>query len=170
MEEPQGQSEQLSRVIAFDTTDRAIWPAQELRTALRRQMGARLTHVFPGPNRGEIASVLASLATPPIQTFADLLSHPRPPMDLLWMVKDLSKRARDSESIDPPPDVALLLYYASIILAMLRHAERISTLSDEELRHGFNWAVRQPWIDAELRDLFLDGLRFLRSARHRWRR
>ena len=172
LENNQTQADRLSRIILFDEEDRAIWPADELKMAMRRQLDAALDQAVGGSSNEDYGTlaVLAASADPPIRTFADLLGHPRPPVDLLWMVKDMAKLERDAPHSLNPPDVTLLFYYAAIILGMIRWGQRITTLGDDELRKGLNWGVRQTWIGEEMRGLLLEGLRFLRLPRSRWRK
>ncbi len=156
-------SDLLGQIIAFDARDRAIWPASQLRQMLRRQ----LTERFPAgwlPDGSEAAA-----EEPPLRTFEDLLLHPAPPLDLLCQTKEFAKRARGDRRGFMAPEVALLLYYGCIAAALLRHGRRISTLGEDELRQGLNWACQQPWLEERLRRLFAQTLAFIRAGRDRWR-
>jgi len=156
----------LNHLIAFDTDGRAVWPAEQLKSALRQDLGSSLQAVL---DDCALAEGLSAGATPPIASFQDLLHHKQPPLDLLGMAKDYAKLSRDDPASPLPPDVALVLYYGSIAAALLRHGVRISRLEDDDLRSGFNWSVRQSWLDARTRQLFMDALRLLRSSLLRWR-
>lgn len=160
----------LSGLIAFDADDRAVWPAGELQASLSHQLRTRLStglnQLHPDP---EILSAILN-SDPSIQTFGQLLHHPQPPMELLRLTKDFAKLAKRDHLANLPPEICLLLYYGSIVAGMLRHNERITRLTDDELRAGLNWVVRQPWVDDQTRRLFLEGLRHLRSGRSRWRK
>ena len=163
-------SQLLSDLIAFDDEGRALWPAEQLRSVLAEPL-ACLAECCPVPSTYDVAAMesLATSASPPISTFAHVLQHSNPPINLLWMIKDLAKTSSQDRRSTIPPDISLLLYYGAIAAALVRCHQRISRLSDEELRQGFNWVVRQPWIDGPVRNLFLDSLRLLRSSQFRWR-
>lgn len=158
---------QLSDLIAFDADGRAVWPAAQLKSALREQLLSGLNNLVADRN---LFDAISASTTPPLTNYLDLLRHPRPPLDLLIITKDHAKLAHRDPRSALPPDVALLLYYGSIAAALLRHGRRISRLTDDELRGGFNWAVRQSWVDDETRSLFLKTLRLMRSSLLRWRR
>ena len=160
--------ELLAGLIAFDEDGRALWPSADLEVSLRQHLRCPLstlaTRVDPlGLN---VATAGAELTG----TLGDLLLRDRTPsLDLLRALKDFAKREVTSSRASVPPDIALLLYYGSIIVARLRRGERISRLSDDDLRRGLNWAARQLWLDAHTRDLFFDGMAYLRAPRARWR-
>lgn len=91
---------------------------------------------------------------PAIITFADLLSHPQPPMPLLQLLKEFGKDIAHQVNSDMPADIGRVLYYAAIALALRRHQTRISSLSDDDLIRGLRWACELPWIPPTLSDLF----------------
>jgi hypothetical protein len=161
----------LSQLIAFDSEDRAVWPAKELRAMLRHQMRLHLRG-FGGRSgtRTQLIERLTADADPPIQTFSDLLRHPKPPLALLRMIKEFAKRTRDNPASPLPPEISLLLYHGCITAALISWDERISTLSDDELRTGMSWGARQPWVDEATRNLFFQGLQYLRSPGRQWRK
>ena len=162
----------LGRLIAFDEADRAIWPVEEIQRILRMQLGARL-HVELGRSGlcdRDTVLALTDQASPPIRSVADLLYHPRPPMELLWAVKDFSKNCKEDATSDMAPEVALALYYASIAAALTRRGERITTLSDDELRAGLNWVVKQNWLPGRMHNLIGRAIQHLRLGRHLWRK
>lgn len=148
-------SDSLNRLIAFDAQGRALWPADELKSLLAQQLQSNLPDLAPGAD--------------PL-TLADLLHHPQPPLDLLRRVKDFAKFNRFDAASPLPPEVALLLYYGTIAVALIRLNQRITHLSDEDLRDGLAWVLRQPWVDERTLCLFRDGLDHLRAGRHHWRR
>ena len=52
-------------------------------------------------------------------------------------------------------------WYAAILVARMRCGERISKLTEDELREGIDWAKRQMWLEEDLRKLFEQGQVFL---------
>ena len=140
----------LSELIAFDAQGRAVWPAKELEGMLGRAVG-ELGGDFPIHN--EIRSVL------------ELLEHPDPPMEMLVGMKSLAK-LRPRQLF--PPEIALLLYHGSIAAALVRCGKRISKLPDEDLRRGFTWAIKQPWVPESVCRLFREALGKL-STGQKWR-
>ena len=132
-------SDALSELIAFDAQGRAIWPAKELAAMLSDH--------------------------PQIRLARELLEEPNPALEPLIALKDSAKR-RTRESF--PPEVALLIYYGSIAAAMVRCGRRITRLRDDDLRHGFMWAIQQPWVPQSISDLFRQAISKLSSG-PRWR-
>jgi hypothetical protein len=143
-------SDALSELIAFDAQGRAIWPAKELAGKLEEPL-SKLGGDLNCSNE--------------IQTVRELLEHPNPPIELLIRVKDLSKR-RPRDLF--PPEMALLLYYGSIAAGMVRCEKSITKLRDEDLRNGFTWAIKQPWVPESICVLFRRALSQLGGGQ-KWR-
>jgi hypothetical protein len=136
-------SDALSELIAFDARGRAVWPAKELAGMLER----------PLEGLGNGGSVRA------------LLECPRPDVEVLVAMKTLAKR-RQRDLF--PPEMALLLYYGSIAAAMVRCGQRITRLRDEDLRNGFTWAIKQPWVPESVCEVFRQATSRL-SGGQNWR-
>jgi hypothetical protein len=152
------------------------WGDGEMADVLRHQLGAPLLFDLgrSGPDRnaggGERPAGPQGSATPagapPIASFGDLLRHPAPPVELLILVKEFGRAGRagraapigaeESEGIGGtlPPEVGTLLYYAAIAAARVRHGRRITSMGDDDLRNGVEWALQQPWLDGPTRELF----------------
>ena len=130
----------LSELIAFDARGRAVWPAKQLQAMLEEP----LTKFDPDfLNHAEIRSA------------RQLLENADPPLELLVALKNLSKlRPKDLF----PPEVALLLYFGSIAAALVRCGRRISKLRDTDLRNGFIWAIKQPWVPEAICDVLREAL------------
>ena len=107
------------------------------------------------------------------QTFAEVLHTPSPDAAALVSLKLFAKRLMDDPRRLLPEDVALVLYYASIVAALIRCRKRITELSDAELREGIGWALQRRWLDERTRGLFEQGLGQLEQpsadARRGWR-
>jgi len=145
----------LSLLMDSTTDDHDLWLPEEFGSIFRHQLTAPLCTELAGlaPQLGEM---LAGLRTPdgrPVATFGDLLRHPEPPVALLELVKEFAKASRGPGRRQLPPEVASMLYYLSIGIALLRCDHRLSSLSDAALQEGFHWASAQPWADEETRNL-----------------
>jgi hypothetical protein len=140
-------SDALSELIAFDAQGRAVWPAKELEGILRRPLGEFLN-------------------TTQIGSLRELLESSNPQIKLLCDLKDLAK-CRPKHLF--PPEMALLLYYGSIAAAMVRCRQRISKLHDDDLKNGFTWAIKQPWVPENVCDLFRQASSKLSSGQ-KWRK
>ena len=98
-----------------------------------------------------------------LKSFQDLFQHPQPPVELLQLVKDFAKICRAHPQGLLPHEVATVLYYLSIAAGIVRLQQRISTLPDERLQRGFDWAMAQGWVDAPARELLTQAKKNLRS-------
>jgi hypothetical protein len=135
--------------------DQELWLPEEFGAIFRHQLTAPLRTDLAGL-APQIEEMLAGLRTPdgrPVATFGDLLRHPAPPVALLELVKEFAKTSRRAGRRQLPPDVASILYYLSIGIALFRCDHRLTRLSDSALREGFGWASAQPWTDEATRDL-----------------
>jgi hypothetical protein len=54
-----------------------------------------------------------------------------------------------------------VLYFASIVAAMVRCQRRITRLDDTDTRRGVEQCLAQPWLDAPTRQLLEQGLKAL---------
>lgn len=146
---------QLESLLALDAQP-AGWGSADLAGLLRHQLSV--------PLRGELSRL--GLSPPKCSstsgghpgdsrpTFADVLTAPSPPLDLLGLVKEFGKVCDQDGDYPLPAQVAAVLYYAAVAAARVRQGKRISRLSDSELRGGVEWALRQSWMDPRLRPLF----------------
>ena len=94
----------------------------------------------------------------------ELLQHPLPPIQLLVMVKDSAKSCRQAADAPLPKEVASVGYYLCIAAALLRLGQKLSSLNDQELRHGMDWVLGQPWVDDGSKCLVVDARRVLPEA------
>lgn len=151
-----GDGSLMARMMDLDLEGPSLWDARDLEAVLEHQLAAPLETDLAGARPG-FAGWLAGLNAalrPPVATFADLFSHPAPPVELLELVKDFAKRRRSDPDGPLPEDIATVLYLAAIAAALVRRGARITRLSGDGLRHGLEWSLRQPWLDPRLRDLF----------------
>lgn len=154
----------IKHVLDFGTTDLPLWSDEDLAGILAHQLRSPL--VFDLADSGEFieAAWREKLAQSPavIETFTDLLHQPHAPVALLDLVKRYFKSYFTSK-VDGflQQDVAGVLYYCTIIAALVHARERITTLSDSELVAGLKWALAHTWIDPDTRTLLLEGLRLL---------
>lgn len=129
--------------------DRAAMWRHQLATPIAQDIKAA------DPLSGIVAHRLAGAANPAIITYADLLLHSDPPVDLLRLVKDFGKR----EAIMPdgclPQSIARCLYHSSILLARVRCGISISELPDHTLIEAVQSIARSAWIDQMTSSLLL---------------
>lgn len=76
------------------------------------------------------------------------------------MTKDFAKASSIHPDSPLPRDVARLLYFASIVVALLRCGEHISELNEESLRDGVASLIDQPWVNEQIRSLFREGMAY----------
>jgi hypothetical protein len=94
-------------------------------------------------------------------TFASVLQDPLPSIHFLLKVKEFAKEClRDPNSCLPRPTAAAI-YYLAIGTALWRLNLRISDLSDEEMRRGFDWALTRQWLDPQSREALTRATRCL---------
>jgi hypothetical protein len=99
-----------------------------------------------------------------LKSFGDLLHHPNPLPELLELAKEFAKEHRTDPESPLRREVATVLYYASIAVALARCGRRITRHDDATLVQGFRWGREQPWVDEATRGLLREGLRALGGA------
>ena len=96
-------------------------------------------------------------------TYADLFAHAAPPTDVLRRVKDWAKPQMARHDAELPREVAGVIYFAAIVADRVRGTGTISELTDDRVRQGAKWALRLPWLDPGLADLFREAVAALES-------
>ncbi len=91
----------------------------------------------------------------------ELLHQPDPVPEHLELAKQFAKENRKDPAGRLPPEVATVLYYATIAVALARCGRRMSRHDDATLRQGFRWGCAQSWVDEATRELLRAGLRHL---------
>ena len=157
----------LSRVWSLPgATGGVTWRAQDLPAILRHQLDAPLEDLEVGnedaPTAAATPSAAGGAGSEPA-TFGELLLHPRPPQELLELVKEWAKAAKsppdgDGREFVVPPEVATVLYFAAIAAALARLGTRITSLDDTAVAKGVKWALDQPWVEERLGGVLRDGL------------
>ncbi len=149
----------LGSILARDPFTET-WSDAELGAIYEHQLGAPLafdlSNLSPDAQTSAIVSRQSSAA--PLETFADLLNHPHPPLELLQYVKEFSKASQSSPDHPLPGDVATVLYFATILIARLRLRQQISQVDNAALDKALHWCLARPWLDAATRSLFQQGL------------
>ena len=154
---------QLAQLLDLEPGAERIWASEELGAILKHQLSAPLQVDLINLEQG-LAVKLKNLAESQgllLKSFADLLYHPNPPVELLQITKQFAKSCRLSANSPVPHDIASVLYFASIVAAMVRCRRRITGLDNEEVRSGIDWALALPWLDKPTRSLFQEGQEFL---------
>ena len=143
-----------------------LWQPEELAQVLTHQLAVPIQFELGNLDRGTAAKleVLSESEGLLLKSFADLLFHPQPPVELLRMVKDFAKATSIHPDSPLPREVAQVLYFASISTALVRCRARISELDDRSLRAGLESVLDQPWLDAKTRSLLQDGLSLVAQA------
>jgi hypothetical protein len=153
----------LGEILELGLSTRATWRPEELQAVLEYQLAAPLQFDLGGLDPGLVRKLrtLSAAEGLLLQCLRDLFQHPHPPIDLLTLVKGFAKSSSEYPDSPYPRDVALVLYYLSIAIAWLRCQIRITNLTDEELRRGFDWALGQKWLDEISRKTLAEARRSL---------
>jgi hypothetical protein len=144
----------------------AGWSATELAAIWKHQLNAPLLLDLGGLSADATATVTLHThhAAAALQSFADLLAHPSPPIEILQLAKEFAKRQRYAEQAIFPIEIANILYYMSIALASLRHNQSITEMDESKLKQRIQWCLQQQWIDPATRGLFEAELTKLRAS------
>jgi hypothetical protein len=157
----------LALFLDMEEGQRRIWPADELGAILRHQLETSVQLDLEGLGSTFKSRLLALPAAqqPGKLTFGQLFQIASPPADLLNLVKQFAKASRVRGETVLPPEIATVLYLASIVVARLRCGKRISDQSDESLTYGIQWVLDQPWADETTRQLFRAAMKVYSEAK-----
>lgn len=148
-------AKKLAALMASGEERGQLWRPEELAAIFQHQISAPML-VDLGSLDAFTALKLRKLSEAQgllLKSFADLLHHPLPPVELLELVKDFAKANLDHPESGLPPEIASALYYSSIAAALVRVNERISQLPDADLIRGLRWTANQPWLDERTKKL-----------------
>jgi hypothetical protein len=150
----------LAKLLEMVKASEGLWPPEELGAILQHQLASPLGYEL-GQFDADIISKLGALAVAgglKIETFGDLLHHRQPPVDVLEAVKNFAKSNIGQTGDALPVEIARVLYFVSIAVALAKCGRRITELDDEQLRRGFAWSIKQDWVDDQTRGLLKGGL------------
>src|SRR5687768_4916926 len=127
----------MAEMMTLDDTPPRLWSPEELGVILRHQLSAPVQDDLGGPSADAVTATDARPVTSP--TFADLLQDPEPSLAMLQRAKRFAK-ARKNEPQGPlPEEVATVIYYAAIAVALLRCGRRTTSMDDAALSAGCQW-------------------------------
>jgi hypothetical protein len=151
----------MAQLFECGTDESRDWQPEELREILR-QLWSEPLQFDLHPSSREAAKTLGSptpMGRSVVETYGDLLRHAAPPLEILRLVKSFAKASYEHPDSPMPRPIALLLYFLSITLALVRCDCRITCLDDCVLRRGLRWYASQRWVDETVRNLFQEGLK-----------
>lgn len=158
--------ERLARVFAAALEDQVTYSQEELGAIMRHQLAAAVEFDLGGLDPGGQRLLQAAGACGQrggIRTFRELLFHEHPPIQLLQLTKDFAKNHLHHPDSPLPPEIALALYYASIVVALVRLNRSLTWLTPADLVRGLRRMLSQHWLDNDLRRLYQAGLDRLQS-------
>lgn len=142
------------------------WSADDLEAILEHQLAADVQFDLERSDEAvglDVPGMLRSTTEPSIRSFRDLFEHPEPPTELLDLTRRFAKACRSRGDSPLPAEIATILYLASIAVAMIKRNDRLTSLADEALCNGFDWALGQAWLDESTRQLLHRGREALAS-------
>lgn len=136
------------------------WTSREYDQILSDQLDAPLMAEIAEGISGYVAlsqsaEFLLDGPDPKIETLRELLKDPNPSRQLLTLAKDFAKLLSNHPGY--PQELGMVIYYAVIAVAH-EHKLDISSLASTSLDKGMTWAMEQPWLDAEIAQLFKRAL------------
>ena len=153
--------ERLEQLFAIALENHPDYRPEELGSILQHQLCTRVEFDLGSLDAGSRRLLQAAGACGEggvIRTFRDLFTVPHPPIHLLQLTKNFAKSHLKHPESPLPPEIATVLYYSSIATAWVRLDRRISELTLADLSRGFGQMLSEPWLDKELRGLFVDAL------------
>lgn len=159
-------SHSLSSLMNLEEDTQPLWRPDELAAIWRHQLSAPLEFDLStiGPDAETTLHELESKQPKRPKTFRELLQDPHPPIELLKLAKDFAKTHANSTDGALPQEIATALYYAAISTALVHCNQRITSLTDDQLRKGLSWCMTQPWLDEASRSLAQQALADLPAA------
>ena len=135
------------------------WRSEDLAAILAEQLRLPVATLCRDVmrKRAEDLLVSAPASDAGIATLADLLRHPSPPPLLLQIAKEYAKMCPHLPVQAVPRDVGKVIYFA-ILGAARRAGCQVSSLSDDAIDAGIDWARGLSWVDEETKKVLSAGL------------
>lgn len=153
----------MSDLLDLDETTNRAWLPDEVGAVLRHQLNAPIE--FDLSELDDISSDrVARLAAAHgllVKSFLDVFQHQNPPVELLILTKQFAKRHSQARRSPLPKQVAMVLYYLSILTARVRLGQHISSLDDKRLCAGIERILKEGWVDETTKALLANGLEVL---------
>ena len=147
MTKPEG----LARILSVDDNGVNLWNAEEMQAIWKHQLSAPID-----ADLDTLVSVRATelRASPEVKavgskTFSELLNHPAPPIQLLKLTKEFAKQTLKNAEEAHLRDLASALYYATYAAGLKHFNQLLGSMSGRELLPGFDWALKQSWLDSQ---------------------
>lgn len=158
-------AEQLATLLSSCDETLQVWTTDDLAAMLRHQLS-----LPPEADMATYASAVPHRATPATRrshfdSYLALFQAKDPPLELLRRVKDAAKAAVRDPDAPLPDDVATVIYFVAIAVALSALGQRITRLTDEGLRWGFQWSLNLPWLADPLRGPLTAGLAAIEVGR-----
>ena len=152
MTRPEG----LARILRLDDTGNELWSPEEMQAMWRHQLSAPIDLDLDTVVSVKATELRKSPAIAAVRgkTFGEVLGHPAVADEVLLLIKEFAKQTLKDSEESQLKEVAKALYYACYAAGLLRRAEPLGSMSRQELLPGFEWALRQPWLDETTRNLF----------------
>lgn len=150
----------LSSLLAAGEEDARLWRPDELAAIFKHQVSAPMLVDLGGfdPHTAARLKTLTEAQGLLLKSFADLIHHPAPPLELLELVKNFAKANVDHPESGMPAEIASALYYISIAAALVHRDARLSKLPDADLLRGWTWARGQAWLDEPTSQLLAQAI------------
>ena len=153
------QAEQLATLLSSCGDTLHTWTPDDLAAILQHQLSLDPeTDIETYVSRGSPGRRTKPTGEGRFDSYTAFFQQKAPPLDLLRCVKDCAKAAVRDPDAPLPDDVATVIYFVAIAVALTAHGERITRLNDEGLRWGFDWSLKQTWVADALRPLLTAGL------------
>lgn len=159
----------LSRIfqLFFEETmdDSSEWSPQQLATMLNQCLEQSIEFSTVALKRPQAKRLRRDMESQGLllKSLGDLFQHEHPPVPLLQAAKSFARAHCTAASQTIPNEVGHVLYYASIVAALIRTGQRITELNDQELLAGIHWVLEQPWVNESIQALMREGLAGLPS-------
>lgn len=153
----------FARLVAATAEKEIAWLPEELGALWRHQISSPVTFEslerdWQGPGETQVNGTSPKRGG---LSLSEILFQPNPPLERLKLAKEFAKARRHRPSKGFPKEIARVLYFASIVVALLRRQRRITRLSNQDILTGVEWTITQAWLDQRTLGLFREAKEYL---------
>jgi hypothetical protein len=148
----------------LDVEEQFPWSGEDAGRMLRYQFDAKLLPELYDVRGVDPVQLRQWISKRPAgETFLQHLLSVEPSLEILSTIKSWSRQIRDNRNNPVHGDPASVIYFAAIAAALVRFRTRITSLNDEQLAQGVEWAGTY-CTTKELQTLFNSAMEGLRSG------
>jgi hypothetical protein len=126
------------------------WQAEDLPAILEHQLSAPLVGELEAIAPDKSTDLVRDAGKLSIHCLADVLAHPKPPVEILKCFKQWAKAEMEATNSGLPEPILKAIYTAVVMKGLVTGNRNFTTLPHNELQKSSRWCLAQSWLNPAL--------------------